>query len=227
MDMSEFTAPKSAQLTAEDLISGPRTIRVDRVVGTGNGDQPVAIHYDSDEGKPFLPCKTVRRILLAAWGRDASQYPGRSLTLYRDPKVVFGGLAVGGIRVSHMSHIDKPLEIALMATKGKRAPYRVEPLAASAPADTAPLVAPDGRVVQVSRGAWLGGVQRALAALESAGAVRGWRAAMGEHLAAISEGGGGSVVAEAEELIAARLVSFQPADDFPGTVSNSDGTPRE
>jgi hypothetical protein len=39
---------------------------------------------------------------------------------------------VGGIRVSHLSHIDKPLTIALTVTRGKRAPYVVQPL----PADT-------------------------------------------------------------------------------------------
>ena len=35
---------------------------------------------------------------------------------------------VGGIRVSHMSHLDKRLVIALTTTRGKRAPFTVEPL---------------------------------------------------------------------------------------------------
>jgi hypothetical protein len=57
------------------------------------------------------------------------------MTLYRDPAVKFGGMDVGGIRVSHLSHIDKPLSVALTVSRGKRAPYVVQPLADAAPTD--------------------------------------------------------------------------------------------
>ncbi len=67
-------------------------------------------------------------ILVAAWGADASGYAGRRMTLFRDPAVRFGGQDVGGIRVSHLSHIDKRLQLALTVTRGKRAPYIVEPM---------------------------------------------------------------------------------------------------
>jgi hypothetical protein len=56
------------------------------------------------------------------------------MTLYRDPSVKFGGMDVGGIRVSHLSHIDKPLSVALTVSRGKRLPYTVQPLPASDPA---------------------------------------------------------------------------------------------
>lgn len=128
MDMSAFVVPKSDQLNADDLTE-PRTIRVAKVSGTGNADQPVAVYFDGDNGRPFKPCKSMRRVMIAAWGTDASQYVGRSMTIYRDPRVAFGGMEVGGIRISHMSHIDKTLSLALTVTKAKRAPYRVEPLA--------------------------------------------------------------------------------------------------
>jgi hypothetical protein len=36
---------------------------------------------------------------------------------------------VGGIRVSHLSHIAKPMTLVLAVSKGKRAPYVVQPLA--------------------------------------------------------------------------------------------------
>jgi hypothetical protein len=68
--------------------------------------------------------------LVAAWGPDSSQYAGKSLTLYRDPKVKWGGMEIGGIRVSHMSHIDREMLLQLTATKGKRAPHVVKPLEA-------------------------------------------------------------------------------------------------
>ena len=128
MDMSTTIAPKSDQLNSDDLISGPRTITVTRVSGNDNADQPVNISFQGDNNKPFRPCKSMRRVLVHCWGPDATKYVGRSMTIYRDPKVTFGGMQVGGIRISHMSHIDKPQTMALTATRAKRAPFKVEVL---------------------------------------------------------------------------------------------------
>lgn len=127
VDMARFVEAKSDQLNADDLIGAPRTITVTRVTGN-DGDQPVSIHYDGDNGKPFKPCKTIRRILLAVWGRHAADYVGRSMTLFRDDGVQFGGLNVGGIRISHMSHIDKETMVVVMKSKGKKAGVKILPL---------------------------------------------------------------------------------------------------
>jgi hypothetical protein len=128
MDITETLVPKSDQLNAEDLLTGPRTVTVEKVT-KGSVEQPVDIHLAEFPGRPFRPSKTVRRILVAAWGVEATAYTGRRMTLYRDPAVRFGGQDVGGIRVSHLSHIDKPLTISLTETRGKRKPHRIEPLA--------------------------------------------------------------------------------------------------
>lgn len=133
-DMSKVIAPKSDQLNSDDLVSGPRTIRVTGV-DIKAGEQPISVHFEGDNGKPWKPCKTTARLMVAAWGPDASQYKGRSLTLYRDPTVKWAGMEVGGIRISHMSHIDADMVYAATVTKGKRAPIRVKPLKA----DVAPL----------------------------------------------------------------------------------------
>lgn len=127
VDMGQFVEAKSDQLTADDLIGAPRTITVTRVTGH-DGDQPVSIWFEGDNGKPFRPCKTMRRILLAVWGRNAADYVGRSMTVYRDDSVSFGGLNVGGIRISHMSHIDKKTMVVVMKTKGKKAGIEIQPL---------------------------------------------------------------------------------------------------
>ncbi len=37
-------------------------------------------------------------------------------------------VAVGGIRISHLSHIDKPITMALTATKGSKKLFTVHPL---------------------------------------------------------------------------------------------------
>jgi hypothetical protein len=70
----------------------------------------------------------MRRVLVHCWGADGNVLRGRRLTLYRDENVQFGGIKVGGIRISHMSHIDREITMALTATRAKRTPYTVKPL---------------------------------------------------------------------------------------------------
>lgn len=127
-DMSAVIIPKSDQLNAEDFIAGPRTYRIASVNVRAGQDQPVDIHLDGEK-RVFRPCKSMSRVLVNAWGADAKKYEGRSITLYRDPTVKWGGQQVGGIRISHMSHLDKQMTMALTETKGKRAPFVVKPLA--------------------------------------------------------------------------------------------------
>ena len=131
LDMTRFIEAKSDQLNADDLIGTSKTITVTKVTGS-DGDQPVSIHYEGDNGKPFKPCKTIRRVLVGIWGKNAVEYVGRSMTLYRDDRVQFGGLEVGGIRISHMSHIDKEVLVVLMKTKGKKAGIKILPLTQAA-----------------------------------------------------------------------------------------------
>lgn len=133
MDLTQSIEPKSDQLNADDLLSGPRTVTVEQVA-KGSAEQPVNVNLVEFPGRPFRPSKTVRRILVSAWGSDAATYAGRRMTLYRDASVRFGGQDVGGIRVSHLSHIDKAITIALTVTRGKRAPHTVRPLPAERPA---------------------------------------------------------------------------------------------
>lgn len=128
MDMRAVIIPKSDQLNSDDLISGPRTITITKVEIRPGSEQPVSIFFDGDNGKPWKTCKSMNRVLVNAWGPDANQYIGRSLTLYRDPNVKWGGMAVGGIRISHMTDIETKLTMALTETKGSRKPYTVQPL---------------------------------------------------------------------------------------------------
>jgi hypothetical protein len=133
MDLTDTIIPRSDQVNGDDLLTGPRTVTITDV-RSGSAEQPVDIHLAEYPGRPFKPSKTVRRILVAAWGKDGDAYVGRRLVIYRDPDVKFGGQDVGGIRVSHMSHIDKPMKLALTVSKGKKAPYVIKPLADDAPA---------------------------------------------------------------------------------------------
>ena len=74
----------------------------------------------------------MRRVLIAAWGDDGREWIGRGLTLYADPEVAFGGVKVGGIRISHMSHINGQQTFMLTTTRGKKKSFAVSPLAAAA-----------------------------------------------------------------------------------------------
>lgn len=134
-DLSLTVAPKSDQLNADDLIAGPRTVRITAVkANPDSAEQPISIFFDGDNGRPYRPCKSMRRVMIAVWGPDGGAYPGRAMTLYRDPGVTFGGMQVGGIRISHMSEIDKPMTMALTATRANRKPFTVQPLKVDDPA---------------------------------------------------------------------------------------------
>lgn len=129
MDLSSTIEARSDQMNADDLLSGPRTYTIDRVTA-GNDDQPVQVHLVETPGRPWKPSKSMRRVLVAAWGPEADAYAGRRVTLYRNPEIAFGGQKVGGIEASHLSHLDKPMNLALTVTRGKKRAVKVQPLSA-------------------------------------------------------------------------------------------------
>ena len=122
---------KSDQLNADDLVGGPITVRI-TAIRRGPADQPVHI-FLSDRKVPWKPCKTARRVLAAGWGEDASTWVGRWVRLYRDETVLWAGAAVGGIRVSGMSHLQGSVSLSLQYAKGKKASVHVEPITPPAP----------------------------------------------------------------------------------------------
>lgn len=126
-DMNQAIIPKSDQINADDFLGGPVSYTIERVAITPGTEQPVSITLRG-ERRVWRPCKSMSRVLVAAWGSDAKVYVGRSVTLYRDASVKWGGLEVGGIRVSHMSHIERDMLLQLTATKGKRSPHIVRPM---------------------------------------------------------------------------------------------------
>ncbi len=130
-DLRPTIVPKSDQLNSEQLLVGPLTIRVTGVTVTNSAEQPVTIHYEGDDGRPYKPCKTMRKVLILAWGHDGSEWAGKSMTLFHDPAVKFGGQSVGGIRISHVSHIERDIAVALTATKGKKTLHTIKALKAT------------------------------------------------------------------------------------------------
>lgn len=127
-NMLATIVPKSDQLNADDLIGRDLTITITDVFISAGTEQPVSLRFEGDGGKPWKPCKSMRRVLVQIWGADAKAYKGRSATLVRDPSVTWAGQAVGGIRISHMSDLKEQVTLALTATKKTRAPFVVKPI---------------------------------------------------------------------------------------------------
>lgn len=133
MDISDTLAPNSDQLDAMDLLGGPQTFTITNV-SKGNAEQPVQVHL-AEFPRVWRPGKSMRRVLAACWGTDASQWVGRRVRLYCDERVTFGNDVVGGTRISHLSHIDKARSVPLLVKRGKSATFKVEPLPDETPAD--------------------------------------------------------------------------------------------
>jgi hypothetical protein len=126
--LKDTIIPKSDQLNADQLLSAPMAITVTEVRRGSGQDQPVIVHYENDGGRPFKPCKTMRKVLIFAWGDDGRKWVGRSMVLFCDPDVKFGGVKVGGIRISHLSDIERDLGLSLNTTKGKKGEFIIKKL---------------------------------------------------------------------------------------------------
>jgi len=134
--LAEALAPRSDQLNADDLIAGPRVLKITgaRIAKDGR-ETRIILNFEGDQGKPWKPCKTMGRAMVMAWAvTDEAQFVGKSVQVYRDPTVKFGDQGeVGGIRVSHMSHIAKPVNIKLTVSQGKKGMFTFHPLVTVVP----------------------------------------------------------------------------------------------
>ncbi|MBG6243367.1 MAG: hypothetical protein EKE20_16920 [Candidatus Symbiopectobacterium sp. Dall1.0] len=132
MDLSKTIIPKSDQINFEDVQSSSITAVI-KSIRAGNSEQPVFIDLDGYDGRPYKPSKSMRRVLIGGWGSDGHSWVGKTLTLVGDPSVKFGGVAVGGIKVSAMSDIDADMSLMLTTSRGRRSEHRVKKLVVSRP----------------------------------------------------------------------------------------------
>lgn len=151
IDITRTVEPKSDQLNFDDVAAHPLILTITEVK-QGPPDQPVHLLNAEYPGRPYKPGKSMRRVLIAAWGTDASVYVGRSIEVYGDASIKFGGDAVGGIRIRALSDITEAITIPLTVTRGKRAPYVVRPLRAQPEPLAAVLKAADS--LDALRAAW-------------------------------------------------------------------------
>lgn len=124
-NLRDTITPSSNQLNADDLTGTTKVIRVTAVKRGSSKDQPIIIEYAGMDSRPYKPCKSMRRVLIAAFGDDGRDWVGKSIKLYNDSEIKFGGVRVGGIRISQLSHMEKELKILLTSTRGKRDETRI------------------------------------------------------------------------------------------------------
>lgn len=124
-DLSHTIVPKSDQLNADDLLVGSINLTI-KGMKSGPVDQPV--HIYSKGRQPYKPCKSMRRVLITAWGSDGKLWVGKSMTLFCEPTVKWGGVALGGIRISHLTDIERTLKIMLTISRGRKQEFIVHPL---------------------------------------------------------------------------------------------------
>lgn len=148
MDVSEHLVAKSDQLNNIDLIAGDIVITVTKVTVKPKGsEQPIWIHYEGDDGKPWKPCKNMMRVISGIWTSNSALWVGRKLRIYRDPEVTFGKMTPGGVRISEMSNMQEEKTFVLQFKRGLFAPFTVKPLVVStqggapAPVDLGPIKA--------------------------------------------------------------------------------------
>ena len=129
--LRDTIAPKSDQLNYDDLIAGPITVRV-VTLAQGSEEQPVIVRIANaatgEAMRDYKPCKSMRRVLIAAWGDKGKDWVGKCMTLYGESSVKFGGVEVGGIRISHLSGINGPLKIKLTTARSKRSETTIQPI---------------------------------------------------------------------------------------------------
>lgn len=134
MDITDALAPASDQLDAVELVN-PRTFTIDTGSRLGKRDgKTVAEIRLVDFPRVWRPSKGMLDVLAACWGTDAKQWVGHSVTVYNDPEVTYGPNKVGGIRISHLSHIDGPRTVTIRGRgAGKKQEWPVQPLTEPAP----------------------------------------------------------------------------------------------
>lgn len=134
MDITEALAPTSDQLDAIELVE-PRTFTIDSGSRLGKRDNKTVAEIRLVElDRVWRPSKGMLDLLAACWGTKGTEWVGRQVTVYNDPDVMFGKERRGGVRISHLSHIDGPRDVTIRAAgAGRKQTWHVEPLA-TAPA---------------------------------------------------------------------------------------------
>lgn len=122
------------QLNYEDFLGGVTRVVTIAKVEKGRKEAQYDISIEEDD-RYWRPPATILKLLKLAYGEEGADWVGKKAMLYGDPDVKMKGVKVGGIRVSHLSHIDGPLTASLTVTRGQTAVFTVDPLPELSPVE--------------------------------------------------------------------------------------------
>lgn len=127
-DIAHTLVAKSDQLNAADIIGTEKLLTITKV-DVKSGDQPVTVHYEGENGRPWKPALTARRILSALWGTDSSKWIGHTVAVHNDLTVIYAGEEVGGVRPHAATGIETTQIIKLKEKRGpKPKTFEIKPL---------------------------------------------------------------------------------------------------
>ena len=128
MDLTSTIEADSTQVNAVDLTGSSRIVTITGISGGPDKKQPVNIELAEFPGRAYRPCKTMRRILVHAWGPDTRTYIGRRMEIYNEESVKWGGKAVGGVRIRALSDIPARFDKTLQESQKTYVTYSIDPL---------------------------------------------------------------------------------------------------
>ena len=132
MDITDALAPASDQLDAVELVD-PRTFTIDTGsrLGKREGKTVAEIRLVGFD-RVWRPSKGMLDVLAACWGTNGEKWTGHRVTVYNDRSVTFGKERTGGVRISHLSHIDEARDVTIRANgAGRTQLWHIEPLSES------------------------------------------------------------------------------------------------
>lgn len=124
--LAKACEPKSDQLNADDLMFAPVDVTIVKVK-PGNKEQPIVIEL-ANGVRPYKPCKTMIRLLRTHFGDNAQDWINQQLILFRDPEAEYGGVKMGGIRISHATGLTAPKTFIITIRRGWRREYTLLPM---------------------------------------------------------------------------------------------------
>ena len=111
---------RSDQMNAVDLVDSV-IFRIEKVdYFPRKPEQCIHLHLEGCEGRPYKPCKGMLRGLVKAWGMDQTIWSGRLIEIFCESSVKWGGEETGGIEISGVSHIAKPVSFTKVLNRSKR-----------------------------------------------------------------------------------------------------------
>lgn len=132
MNIREFVKIKGDRINFEDFIMGSQDFTITKLGRKIDGGQPrLLMFFEGREETPYWVSKGMVKCLSSpdGWGNsEFSEWVGRKVRLFGEPSVMYAGKELGGVRISHISHIHAQYSTKITERRGVRIDYTIMPL---------------------------------------------------------------------------------------------------